>query len=529
VPSRYHSWFLISNDIIGNTFVNRILERGKSSMDHFELIFNPETVAVVGASNDLDKWGAGIFERVLTAPRVKRLYPVNKTAAEVQGVKAYPTVRDLPEAVDFVAIVIPFPDVPEVVRDCVARGVKTALIITAGLGETGEKGAEMQRDIIDIASKGGLRLIGPNCMGHFNMANDFSTVHRELVVERGGIGVISQSGAFAGHILQCGTEMGAGFSKFVSVGNEADLHFEDFVEYLAQDDDTKVITGYIEGLRKGRDFFRSARQITRRKPIIVVKVGRTGAGVKAARSHTGAIAGSDAIYDAVFKQTGVIRVNEVEELFDVASALLRQPLPKGNRVAILTGGGGFGCVTSDACERLGLDVAPLSPQTLERLNAVLPERWPHANPVDMVAAGWVTYKCLWPLMEDDNLDAVLMIGGVGGRLWWIPGLDSDDPAVREKAEQIRDSREKEELENLDKLFEYMDKYQKPVIIFNHHADAIKGSIISTRLKENGVMTYPTPERAVRVLAHLVEYSRYLSSEWLEEESARLEQDYARVK
>jgi len=480
-------------------------------MDHFELIFNPESVAVVGASNDLDKWGAGILERVLAAPTVKRVYPVNNKVTEVQGVKAYPSVRDLPEAVDFVAIVIPFPGVPDIVRDCVAKGVKTALIITAGLGETGGHGAELQQEIIDVASEGGLRLIGPNCMGHFNMAIDFSTIRRELVIERGGIAVISQSGAFAGHILQCGTEMGAGFSKFVSVGNEADLHFEDLVEYLAQDDDTKVITGYIEGLRKGREFFRVAGEITRKKPIIVVKVGRTGAGVKAARSHTGAIAGSDAIYDAVFKQTGVIRVNEVEELFDVASALLQQPLPKGNRVAILTGGGGFGCVTSDACERLGLDVAPLSPQTLERLNAILPERWPHANPVDMVAAGAVSYKCLWPLMEDDNFDAVLMIGGVGGRLWFIPGLDSDDPAERKKAEQIREDREKEELENLDKLFESMDKYQKPVIIFNHHADVIRDSVIFSKLKEKGIMLYPTPERAVKVLAHLVEYSRYLSA------------------
>lgn len=488
-------------------------------MNHFDLIFNPETVAVVGASNALDKWGAGIFSRVLTSPSVKRAYPVNNNATEVQGVKAYPTVRDLPETVDFVAIVVPFPGVPDVVRDCVAKGVKVALIITAGLGETGQEGADLQQEIVSIARQGDLRLIGPNCMGHFNTTNDFSTIRRELATAPGKVGVISQSGGFAGHILECGTEMGTGFSKMVSVGNEADLHFEDFLEYLAQDDETEVITGYIEGLKKGKDFFRLAKETTRKKPIVVTKVGRTAAGTRAARSHTGHIAGSDIIYDAMFKQAGVIRTDTVEELFDVAVALLRLPLPRGNRTAILSGGGGFCCVTSDACEKLGLDVAPLSPQTIERLNAVLPERWPHANPVDTVAAGWgVTYPCIWPLLEDDNLDSLLVIGGIGQMRMWAPATVTNiPPTLREQAKQIMETRqkffeerEKEELEDLDKLFEYMDKYKKPVIISGRVNENMKSSSVFKKLKENNVPMYATPERAAKVLAHLVDYSRYLN-------------------
>jgi len=491
-------------------------------MNHMEALFNPETVAVAGASDALDKWGAGVFSRVLNAPSLKRVYPVNNRVGEVQGVKAYPSVRDLPEAVDFVAIVIPSPDVPAVVQDCVARGVKAALIITAGLGETGEEGAAIERDIVRIASQGGLRLVGPNCMGHFNTANNFSTLRMGIPISSGGIGVISQSGGFAMHILMSGITMGAGFSKFVSVGNEADLHFEDFLEYLAQDDDTKVITGYIEGLRRGRDFIRLAAETTKKKPIVVVKVGRTKAGTKAARSHTSAIAGSDLIYDAMFKQTGVIRVDEVEELFDVASALLRFPLPKGNRVGILTGGGGFGCVTSDACEELGLDVAPLSSHTIEQLNAILPARWPHANPVDTVAAGFVTYPCLWPLIEDDKLDAVLVVGGIGQtamtprmRAMSLPSYmqraDADDaPSFDEQVEQMFKARQEEELRNLDRLFEYMDKYQKPVIIYGRVNEDMKNSPVFNRLQENGVPMYATPERAAKVLAHLVQYSRYLN-------------------
>jgi acyl-CoA synthetase (NDP forming) len=483
-------------------------------VNHFEALFYPETVAVVGASNSLEKWGGGVFQSVLKTPSLKRVYAVNKNTAEVQGVKTYPTVRDLPEQVDFVAIVIPFNDVLQVVQDCVARGVSSALIITAGLGETGPEGARLQEEIVRTARQGGLRLVGPNCMGHFNSANSFSTVRMGLSMEKGEIAVISESGGFAGHILQCGAEMGVGFSKFVSTGNEADLHFEDFLEYFARDDETKVITAYIEGLREGKRFFRLAKETTKNKPVVVVKVGRTGAGTRAAKSHTSAIAGSDLIYDAVFKQTGVLRVDEVEELFDVASALLRQPLPRGNRVAILTFGGGFGCVASDACEKLGLDVAKLSPQTIERLNEILPERWPHSNPVDTVGFGIDTFSCLWPLIEDDNMDAILVIGGLGSMGMGWRGRrppDEDFPPMKMDEEFIQ-ARMEEERKNLDKLFEYMKKYKKPVIVFNHNARMMKDSPIFNELKQNGVMMYPTPERGAKVLARLVEYSRYLNSE-----------------
>ncbi len=487
-----------------------------NNMGHFEALFNPEKVAVVGASNNLRKWGGGVFHSVLKSPTLKAMYPVNKNTEEVQGVKAYPSVRDLPEPVDFVAIVIPFTDVLQVVKDCVARGVKAALIITAGLGETGPEGAKLQEEIVRTAREGGLRLTGPNCMGHFNATSGFSTIRMGLSIEKGEIGVISESGGFAGHILQCGAEMGVGFSKFVSTGNEADLHFEDYLEYFAQDDDTKIITAYVEGLREGKRFFELAKEITETKPIVLVKVGRTKAGVRAAKSHTSAIAGSDDVYNAMFKQAGVIRVDEVEEIFDVASALLRQPLPRGNRVGILTFGGGFGCVASDACERMGLEVAQLSPETIERLNEVLPDRWPHANPVDTVGFGDVTYPCLWPLIEDDNLDSILVIGGIGQMGMWgrpdrrdrLSAIDQADsaPSFIEEAEQALKDREKKEEKELDKLFDYLARYKKPIAVFNHHASRMQDSPIFKKLKDNGIMMYSTLERAARVLSYLAKYS-----------------------
>ncbi len=495
---------------------------GMTLLEQIDLLFNPETVAVVGASDALEKWGAGIFSRVLASPSVKRAYPVNNRADEVQGVKAYPSVRDLPEPVDFVAIVVPYPGVPDVVRDCAARGVKTGLIITAGLGEAGPEGARLERQIVETARQAGIRLVGPNCMGHFNTANGFSTLRMPLPITRGGVGVISQSGGFAMNILMSGLEAGAGFSKFVSVGNEADLHFEDFLEYLGQDEDTRIITGYIEGLRKGREFYRLAREITKRKPVVVMKVGRTPAGARAARSHTSAIAGADEVYGAIFHQAGVIRVNEVDELFDVAAALLSLPLPRGNRVGILTGGGGFGCVTADACGRLGLNVAPLSPGTIEKLNRVLPDRWPHANPVDTVATGqFVTFPCLWPLLEDENLDAVLVIDMIGmagmipRRLNGLPlHLRQADnaPSFLEQVERMFRRYEAEELAGIDQLAEYMERYRKPVILTGRINEAMRNSAVYRKLREHGMMMYPTPERAARVLAHMVEYSRYLGGE-----------------
>jgi acyl-CoA synthetase (NDP forming) len=307
------------------------------------------------------------------------------------------------------------------------------------------------------------------------------------------------------------------------VGNEADLHFEDFLAYLAGDEDTKVITGYIEGLRQGREFFRLAKETTKKKPIVVVKVGRTDSGAKAAKSHTSAIAGMDIIYEAAFKQAGVLRVDSVEELFDVASALLRQPLPKGNRVGIITSGGGFGCVISDACERLGLKVAPLSPETIEKLNKVLPDRWPHANPVDTVAAGFVnvTYDCIWPMMEDPNLDALLIIGGIGmSALFPRFGADHLNAVLRQAdnpnslidfAQQMFSLMENQEMAGLTKLFEAMEKYKKPVIISTPVNETIRSSPVFKKLQENGVMMYPTPERAATVVAKLVEYNLYLNS------------------
>jgi acetyltransferase len=264
------------------------------------------------------------------------------------GMKAYKSVVEVPGPVDFAVMTVPFQDVPAAMEDCVRKGVKSAVIISGGLAETGEEGARIQREVVEIARRGGIRFIGPNCLGFCNPYAQFCTAPFLPPIETGRVALISQSGNSSQSIFNHGLEIGLGFSKFISSGNEADLRFEDYLEYLGQDDETKVILGYIEGLREGKHFLRLAREINKKKPIVIMKVGRTESGARAARSHTAALSGSDEFSDAAFKQAGVIRVEEVGELVETALVLLGQPLPKGKRVAVLTVGGGLGVIAATA-------------------------------------------------------------------------------------------------------------------------------------------------------------------------------------
>jgi len=471
-----------------------------------ESIFNPRSVAVIGASSSPGKWGFGIFRSLLLSNGDRKVYPVNRQADEVLGVKSHPTIQAIPDAVELAVIVVPPPAVPQVMRDCAAKYVRSAVVITAGFGETGDEGKRLENEILAVAREAGLRFVGPNCMGHFSTATNTFTVSGAEGTREGPIACISQSGNFGGYMLRRGNETGIGFSKFVSTGNEADLHFEDYIEYLAEDEQTQVITGYVEGLREPKRFFALASEITRRKPIVLIKVGRTSEGAQAAWSHTAALAGEDRVYDAALRQCGVIRVDEVDEMFDVAIALIGQPRPRGRRVGILTGGGGFGVVATDACVRLGLDVPPLLPQTLDTLNSRLPERWSHANPVDMAGTNDISYFCLGTLLKAENLDAILGISCVG-----YPADVSLNDLSLPNAEAIRQQVKrmvKAEEGLVDGLLERMWRHGKPLILAHSPGGDNAPSVL--RLKEHNVFVYPSPERAARVLAHLVRYGEYLA-------------------
>jgi acetyl coenzyme A synthetase (ADP forming)-like protein len=475
----------------------------ESTRSKLECLFSPKSVVVLGASSTPGKWGFNVFNRVLRTSSGIRVYPINPSAPEVLGVRAYQRVTDVPDTVDLAVVVIPPQYVPAAMDECALKGVKAAVIISAGFKETGKEGAELEEQVVRIARRSGIRFVGPNCNGHFSTAADLYTTG-EAGIKRGPLALVSQSGNFGGYILGRGTARGIGFSKYVSSGNEADLHLEDYIEYLAEDKETKVIGAYVEGLRDGRRFLDIARRITGKKPIVVMKVGRTKEGAQAAQSHTGALSGSDEIHDAAFRQSGVIRVDEVDDLFDVALALIRQPLPKGKRIGILTIGGGFGVVATDACRRLGLEMPPLTEETIQTLNKYLPPRWSHANPVDMAGETERSYPCLGTLLKADNIDAILAVGCVGYR---SQGLDQLGGIAREKLQEYGQRMVEGELALVDGLVERVDRYSKPLIIT---ASAGRGeSAAIARLEQNGIYGYPTPERGVKVLSYLVKYADYI--------------------
>ena len=470
-------------------------------------LFNPESVAIIGASNTFGKWGFNILGRVLQSKGNRKVYPVNRKDPEVMGIKAYKSVLDVPGPVDFVVITVPYNDVPAAMQDCVRKGVKAAVVITGGLAESGEEGAKVEREIVEIARRGGIRFVGPNCLGHFDAHSDFYTVAFMPKITKGNVALISQSGNSSQSILNYGMQMGLGFSKFVSSGNEADLHFEDYLEYLGQDKDTAVILGYVEGFREGRRLFELCKEITRKKPVVIMKAGRTDTGARAARSHSAALAGSDVVLDAALRQCGVIRVDEITDLVDVAVALLGQPLPRGSRVGVLAMGGGMAVMAADALRHEGLEMPPLSPSTLQKLDALLSRRWPRGNPVDP-AGDFISYHLLWPMMEDKNFDALVMIGGVGMTASFA-GWAGIPPSMKYDAERLRNAIEKTEIGYMQQTIELMKKHRKPVIFTTMVWGAVRKGSIFRKLRRNHLEPYHSPEKSAQVLAHLVRYSEYL--------------------
>jgi len=478
---------------------------GINSSDNsfWQNLFAPNSVALIGASNTPGTWGFNIMWRLLASER--RIYPVNPNVSEVRGKPAYRRLTDIPDSIDLAVIVVRASLVSAVLQECTQKGVNAAVVISSGFSETGEDGIKLEAEMVETARRGGIRIIGPNTMGHADTSSNVSTLAWTKEIPPGPVALIAQSGNLGNRIALQGINLGIGFSKFVCSGNEADLHFEDYLEYLGRDEDTRIITAYIEGLREGRRFFKLAREITIDKPIIVIKAGGTKESSRAARSHTGALSGSEAVYNAAFRQAGVIRVGGDDELNDVALALLHQPLPRGNRIGILAIGGGLGVVATEACEREGLVIAPLASVTIEKLNAILPPRWPHANPVDLVGIGptvdnSIILSSLWALMEDENIDAVLLQAPVA------IGTSFLSTTFHFNAEEIKvfDDGQKQ---NLDMLRKRAAECGKPVLVVTPVNDPETNDYL---LRER-IPVFTSPHRAARVLRHLTEYRGYLDA------------------
>jgi acetyl coenzyme A synthetase (ADP forming)-like protein len=388
-------------------------------------LFEPTTVAVVGASHVRGKIGAEVFFNMRTAPFQGTVVPVNRDAAPIDGVTAYPTVSAIPFDVDLAVIAVPAPQVLGVVDECIAKGVNALVIISAGFSEIGARGRALEQALVEKIRAAGVRLIGPNCMGILNTdpAVRLNATFAPIQPAAGRVAMLSQSGALGLAILDYATALHLGISTFVSVGNKADVSGNDLIQYWAHDPRTSVILLYLESFGNPKRFSEIARRVARTKPIVAVKAGRSAAGARAASSHTGALAASDAIVEALFRQAGVIRTNTYEELFDVALLLANQPVPRGPRVAILTNAGGPAILAADACEVNGLTLPALGDATVTGLRAFLPEAASVANPVDMIASASADHyrRALPLLLADDQVDSVLVL--------FIPPVLSEADAV----------------------------------------------------------------------------------------------------
>ena len=483
-------------------------------IDSLETFFNPSSVAVIGASNSFGTWGFGIMGRVSGGADTRKIYPVNNKASEIMGIKAYKSVTEIPDPIDLAVIVVPALHVPGVMQECADKGVKTAIVISSGFAEVDQSGRDMQYQMVEIATQSGMRFAGPNSLGHLNPSARFSTLAWLSGIRSGSMGFISQSGTYGERILRGGTSAGIGCSKFIASGNEANLRLEDYVEYLAQDKDTSVIAAYVEGIRDGRRFFTIAKEVTKKKPILIMKSGRTQEAAAAAKSHTSALAGSDAIHEAMFKQAGVIRVEDEDELFDAVALLVHVPLPRGRRIGILTEGGGIGVVATDACVLEGLKLAALAPSTIDRMSSLLTSYWSHGNPADMTDAGGrnqAVIPCLEAMMDDDNVDMVMMIGGLGtggilSSMFKIPSR------MKDMVDQFLETMEKDEENSLDNIKERVDRLQKPLVFCEimRREDAPEPKIFDA-LRKKGIPVYQSPRRAARALSHLVWYKEYLDA------------------
>ncbi len=349
-----------------------------------EALFSPESVAVVGASANPEKLGHSVLDNIIKYGFAGRIYPINPSSDEILGLKSHSRVIDVPDSVDLAVIVVPNKHVASVMTDCGAKGVGAAIVITAGFREAGAEGRQMEREVVEIAHRHGIRLVGPNCLGVIDTNSSLNASFAAGMPEPGVISLMSQSGALCTAILDWAALNGLGFSSFVSLGNKADLDETDFLKVWGSDPNTKVVMAYLEGVVDGREFMDTARELTKSKPLVVIKSGTTSAGSRAVSSHTGTLAGSDTAYETAFQQSGIIRARSVSELFAYSTALAYQPLPQGRRVGIITNAGGPGIMATDACEQSGLELATLAPETVKYLHQVLPPAANHYNPIDVL-------------------------------------------------------------------------------------------------------------------------------------------------
>ena len=385
-----------------------IIEQGEHPLDVF---FTPRNIAVVGATENPNSVGRNTLWNLISSPFGGTVFPINPKRNSILGIKAYKSILDLPEPADLAVIVTPAPSVPAVIQQCGQMGVKGAIVISAGFKEHGPEGLALEQKVLDEARKGGLRIIGPNCLGLMCPPTGVNATFARGMANPGSVGFISQSGALCTAVLDWSFSHRVGFSAFISIGSMVDVDWGDLIQYLGRDPRTRSILIYMESIGNARSFLSAAREVALSKPIIVIKAGRTAAGGKAAASHTGALTGSDDVLDAAFRRVGVLRVDRISDLFYMAEVLAKQPKPMGPRLTIVTNAGGPAVLATDALIEIGGEIADIGTETLEALNGVLPVQWSHGNPIDILGDGGPDRyaKALEIAAKDPNSDGMLVV------------------------------------------------------------------------------------------------------------------------
>lgn len=465
---------------------------GKEIVSQLDPIFRARSVAIIGASNNPTKWGYSLVERPLRSGFGGPLYPINPREREVLGVPAYPSIAQVPGPVDLAVFTMPAAAVPAALEECLAHQVRGAVVISAGFAEAGPQGRALQEELVRVARRGGIRFVGPNCNGIWSSAAGLS-LFSSSAPKPGPFAFVSQSGAFGGQLAQMAMAKGYGLSKFISSGNQADLNDADYLEYLAEDPDTKVIVLYVEGLREPRRFLETAREVVRHKPIVVYKAGRTPVGGRAVLGHTGSLMMAEAVFEALCQQVGLIRAYESSHPFDMAEALASCPLPKGRRVGIIAMTGGQCVITSDFCAYLGLEVPELDAQTQGRLREILaPHAPPPRNPVD-IAGDFRTPLTFARLAEElarlNYIDTIIISPPSGG-------LARDPAASGAALSPLREAAER--------IAAIPSQYGKPVIVAGNLRQGQEALVEPFR--QAGIPSYATPEECARAVYALVRYA-----------------------
>lgn len=449
-------------------------------MTDLDKMFKPESVAVVGASNSEGKVGYIVLSNIINDGFKGKVYPINPKDDEIQGIKAYKNVSDLPEVPDLVVVCIPSRFVNPVVKECGEFGVKNLVVITAGFKEVGGEGAIMEEEMSSYVKEYGMNLIGPNCLGTTDSHTPINSSFSQVMPPEGNIAFLSQSGAMMVALIDWSLTADIGFSKIISLGNKAGTTEIELMEFLADDPDTAVVVCYSEAVAEDEDFVRTLRKVSAKKPIVMLKSGSSSAGAAAASSHTGALAGSDMAFDTAFEQAGIFRVTTMDELFDVALAFSKCPLPTGPNLAIITNAGGGGVVSVDTMERVGLDLVKFDEETNARLKEAVPPEGSIKNPIDVLGDAPVSrYK--------ETLEIVLDSDGVDGLMIMVcPTASADADGI---AQAIVDG---------------SAEFDKPVLVVNMGGPTFENA--NELLSNNGIPTYVFPETAVKVFEYLARFA-----------------------